>query len=92
MNFINTNYYLYTKKNITWEGLFIGIENLNEENILGNVYRPPHERNENYQSFINELVHIFNKLDNNKYEIVLTSDFIINLLKVNLFLMNFFTP
>ena len=67
----------------TWEGLFIKIENLSEKNILGNVYRPPRERNENYQSFINELVPIFNKLDNNKCEIVLTGDFNINLLKVN---------
>ena len=44
-------------------------------------YRPPRERNENYQSFINELVPIFYKLDNNKCEIVLTDDFNINLLK-----------
>ena len=57
----------------TWEGLFIEIEKLNKKIILGNVYR-----NENYQSFIKELVPIFNKLDNNKCEIVLTDDFNIN--------------
>ena len=39
-------------KNTTWEGLFIEIENLHEKNILGNVYRPLRETNENYQSFI----------------------------------------
>ena len=43
--------HLYNR-NTTWEGLFIEIENLSEKNILGNVYRPPRERNENYQSFI----------------------------------------
>ena len=93
MNFIHTNYYFYTKKTSS-KGLFIEIENVNEKIILENVYRLQRERNENYQSFINALVPIFNKLDNNKCEIVLTGVFNINLLKVNQkpILMIFLTP
>ena len=36
------------KKTLPWEGLFIERKKLNEKIILGNVYRPPRERNENY--------------------------------------------
>ena len=38
-------------------GLFIEIESkeFKKKIIIGNMYRPPRERNENYQSFLNEL-------------------------------------
>ena len=40
-----------------WEGLFIEIDNkeFKKKVKIGNMYRPPRERNENYQSFLNEL-------------------------------------
>ena len=47
------------------------------------MYRPPRDRNENYQSFINEIVPILTTLDKYKCEIILTGDLNINLLKVN---------
>ena len=40
-----------------WDGLFIEIDSkeFKKKVKIGNMYRPPRERNENYQSFLNEL-------------------------------------
>ena len=40
-----------------WEVLFIEIESkeFKKKIILGNIYRPPQEHNENYQSFLREV-------------------------------------
>ena len=44
------------KRSTIWEGLFIEIEGEQLSNVVtGNMYRPPRDRNENYQSFINEI-------------------------------------
>ena len=47
-----------------WEGQFIEIENIesNKSLILGNVYRPPNNTNNLYQSFTNEFIPILENL------------------------------
>ena len=67
-----------------WEGLFIEISGhtLNKNIIIGNIYRPPHDRNENYQTFINELTPILSGLESRNCEVFLTGDFNIDLLKI----------
>ena len=46
------------------------------------MYRPPRDRNENYQSFINEIDPVLTTSGNFKCEIILTGDLNINLLNV----------
>ena len=67
-----------------WEGLFIEISGhtLNKNIIIGNIYRPPRDRNENYQTFINELTPILSGLESRNCEVFLTGDFNIDLLKI----------
>ena len=51
-----------------WEDLFIEISGhtINKNIIIGNIYRPPQDRNENYQTFINELTPILSGLESKK--------------------------
>ena len=74
--------YQHTK---IWEGLFIEIESkeFKKKVIIGNMYRPPRERNENYQPFLNELSPVLTDLEKYNDEIILTGDLNVNLLKVN---------
>ena len=67
-----------------WECLFIEISEhtLNKNIIIGNIYRPPRDRNENYQTFINELTPILSGLESRNCEVFLTGDFNIDLLKI----------
>ena len=73
------------KRSTIWEGLFIEIEGkqLSNNVVIGNMYRPPRDRNENYPSFINEIDPVLTTLGNFKCEIILTGDLNINLLNVN---------
>ena len=73
------------KRSIIWEGLLIEIEGkqLSKNVFMGNMYRPPRDRNGNYQSFINEIDPVLTTLGNFKWEIILTGDLNINLLNVN---------
>ena len=87
--FICTNKYMFKKLPIyvqseVWEGLFIEIlgHTLNKNIIIGNIYRPPRDRNENYQTFINELTPILSGLESRNCEVFLTGDFNIDLLKI----------
>ena len=67
-----------------WEGQFIEIEQENVGNkkiILGNVYRPPRDTNENYNQFINEFVPILSDFES-KSDIIIAGDYNIDLLKV----------
>ena len=68
-----------------WEGLLIEIESreFKKKVMIGNMYKPPGERNENYQSFLNELSPVLTHLEKYNDEIILTGDLNINLLKVN---------
>ena len=73
------------EKSAVWEGLFLEItgHSLEHKIMLGNIYRPPRERNENYQQFIKEIIPIVSTFDKNNNETIITGDFNINLLKVN---------
>ena len=70
-----------------WDGLFIEILSSNtcdiqKKIILGNIYRPPRDNVENYQTFINDLNMIFNKLQQTRAEVIIVGDFNIDLLKM----------
>ena len=67
-----------------WEGLFIEISGrtLNKNIIIGNIYRPPRDRNENYKTFINELTPILSGLESRNCEVFLTGDFNIDFFKI----------
>ena len=68
-----------------WEGQFIEIENIesNKSLILGNVYRPPNNTNNLYQSFTNEFIPILENLQRSNRETIIAGDFNIDLLKIN---------
>ena len=51
--------------------------------ILGNVYRPPKDINENYQTFIDEFANKLVYLNNNRNEVIIAGDYNIDLLKIN---------
>ena len=69
-----------------WEGQFIEIEHENVGNkklILCNVYRPPHDTNDNYYNqFINEFVPILSEFGKSKSDVIIAGDYNIDLLKV----------
>ena len=68
-----------------WEGQFIENENIesNKSLILGNVYRPPNNTNNLYQSFTNEFIPILENLQRSNRETIIAGDFNIDLLKIN---------
>ena len=68
-----------------WEGQFIEILNIetNKTLIIGNLYRPPHNTNDLYQTFINEFIPILEHLQRVNQEVIIAGDFNIDLLKIN---------
>ena len=68
-----------------WEGQFIEIANIesNKSLILGNVYRPPNNTNNLYESFTNEFIPILENLQRANRETVIAGDFNIGLLQIN---------
>ena len=68
-----------------WEGQLIEIANIesNKSLILGNVYRPPNNTNNLYESFTNEFIPILENLQRANRETVIAGDFNIDLLKIN---------
>ena len=68
-----------------WEGQFIEISNIetNKTLIIGNLYRPPHNTNDLYQTFINEFIPILEHLQRVNREVIIAGDFNIDLLKIN---------
>ena len=68
-----------------WDGQFIKISGMlhNRNIILGNIYRPPNDINENYKTFFDELIRILAILNKSKHEVIIAGDFNIDLLKVN---------
>ena len=73
------------KSNI-WEGQFIEIYEDNpyaKTLILGNIYRPPRDINENYRQFISEFTTVLTKLERNHSDVIIAGDFNINLLKLH---------
>ena len=68
-----------------WEGQFIEIifpSQFENNLILGNIYRPPRDLNENYEQFINEFIPVLNNLGNYNKEVIIAGDFNIDLLKI----------
>ena len=61
-----------------WEGQFIEFSNMG-----GNVYRPPNNTNDIYQTFTNELSPILENLQNKNCEVIIVGDYNIDLLKNN---------
>ena len=77
---------LYKHSDI-WEGVFVDVSgpSLNRPLTIGNIYRPPHDNNnnENISKFIADLSPIIDLLQSeNKYATVV-GDFNINLLQIN---------
>ena len=77
---------MYTRSDI-WEGLFIEVSghNLHRLVTIGNIYRPPHNNNNNanIETFIEEMSPIINRLQKiNKYATIV-GDFNINLLQIS---------
>ena len=70
-----------------WEGLMVEI--IHEETdfhlILGNIYKPPRNNNNNgnIDRFINEINPVLDTLNNKGIEIALAGDYNINLLQIN---------
>ena len=56
-----------------WEGQFLEIpyQTMTKTIILGNVYRPPKDINENYQTFIDEFANKLEYLNNNGNEVIM---------------------
>ena len=76
---------LHTQSMI-WDGLFIEIHGkaLGRKHIIvGNIYRPPRDVLQNYQTFTSELASIITVLSKSKCEVVLSGDYNIDLLKLN---------
>ena len=56
---------------------------LSKDVIIGNIYRPPRDLNENYMRFPNEFTSIISLIDKTNSDIIIAGDFNINLLKIN---------
>ena len=68
-----------------WESQFIEVSgNKSQKNVvLGNVYRPPRDINENYRTFIDEFTIILKSFQKSKGDVIIAGDYNINLLKIN---------
>ena len=70
-----------------WECQFLEISDglLPQPIILGNIYRPPRNNNDNstIRNFTYELSTVLNEFTNLNYNIIITGDFNINLLEIN---------
>ena len=75
---------MFEKSNI-WESQFLEItyQTMTKTIILGNVYRPPKDINENYQTCIDEFANKLVYLNNNRNEVIIAGDYNIDLLKIN---------
>ena len=51
--------------------------------ILGNIYRPPRDINENYRQFIDEFTTVLAKLEISHSDVIIAGDFNIDLLKIH---------
>ena len=77
---------MYTRSDI-WGGLFIDVSghNLRRPITIGNIYRPPHNNNNNanIETFIEEMSPIINTLQKKNKCATIVGDFNINLLQIN---------
>ena len=73
------------KSNI-WEGQFIEIyvdSMCPKKIILGNIYRPPRDINENYRQFIDEFTTVLAKLEISQSDVITAGYFNIDLLEIH---------
>ena len=56
---------------------------MSQKIILGNMYRPPRDINENYRQFIDEFTTVLAKLERSHSVVIITGDFNIDLLKIH---------
>jgi hypothetical protein len=72
-----------------WDGLFIEVD-INEyvssgskkSVIIGNIYRPPRDNLENYNTFLAEIEQILHNFQRTNKDVILVGDFNIDLLKI----------
>ena len=84
--YVKTNYKYDIYKSIKhplWEGLFIKIWNGSKNIVVGNIYRPPNNLNENFTSFFDEFSVLLSEISESNCESIITGDFNINLLKIH---------
>ena len=67
------------------KGLIIKISEggLTKPAIIGNIYRPPRNLNDNLEQFITEFSQMLSSLDQIQHSVIFASDYNINLLKLN---------
>ena len=74
------------KKSKIWEGLFIELfgDQLSKPVILGNVYRPPFENNNNHiiEMFVEQFSPVMHSINDRNLQAIVAGDFNINLLKI----------
>ena len=77
---------MYTQSDI-WEGLFIDVsgQNLRRPITIGNIYKPPHNNNNNanIERFIEEISPMINTFQKENKYAAIVGDFNINLLQIN---------
>ena len=80
----NINYKIIPlhKNSHIWDGQFLEL-NFSKKIILGNLYRPPADVHNNYDTFFNELEPILGYLKSKSCDVILSGDFNIDLLKIN---------
>ena len=68
-----------------WEGQFIKVigGGLSRYIIIGSIYRPQRDLNENYKQFLSEFTPIISSFDRTNSDVIIARDFNINLLKIN---------
>ena len=83
----NTEHFFSISESNVCEALFVRLsaDDLPRDVIVGNIYKPPHNNNnnENIDRFIEDIRPLLNKLNDSKAEIACAGDFNIDLLKIN---------
>ena len=89
ITFLNNkyNYKTLSHQNLStiWEGQFLEINGfeLNKKLLLGNIYRPPRNSQENYNIFMNDMKSILTSYERLNFDFIFAGDFNMNLLEVN---------
>ena len=74
------------EQSMLWDIMFVEISGQSVNNMkitLGNIYRPPRNIIDDYNTFFSELVPILTQLNKSKSEVVISGDFNLDLLKLN---------
>ena len=84
-NCFNCNIIMTLNQFEHWEGQLIKTigGGFSKYVIIGNIYRPQRDLNENFTQFSNEFTSIISLIDKANSDIIIAGDFNINLLKIN---------